>query len=432
MSDVIGSILLVAVTVGMMAALASSILSIEGPIDHVRADIQVSVLRGPGDWGDGDELLRLRHLGGEELTNADTIVRMAINGSVTEYKGAALDGAFADGLTIGETWFLTTTVPLLAEVDVDIINPALKSLVATTSLVANPGQVAPPILAETFPNAFFDNKGTTTDFPNAQDDNDGDLVARLQEQTNPPSTPTTRLNPSNVVANVGVTSPNGVFTSNNARVTFADNGDSITVDGFNVPASALTITNIKIGIEAQRGGGGGPDPIATPSYSVGGFPGPPKLGQSIGHTNDQDTVWDITSDRLWLPSHINNLELKIERTGGGGKDLLVDHMWVEITYDEVPTTDLDVEFSWAAVPAGTLQQLQIRYQANTDEFNVLIWDGSAWVQRGSLASTSLSVLTINLSPAEFQGGFPKIRFVDTDATSGSGRIDVEYAKVVTS
>ncbi len=431
-SDVIGSILLVAVTVGMMVALGSLILNIEGPVDPLRADLQLSVLRGPGAWGDGDEVLRLRHLGGEEVTNIGTVVRLAINGTVTEYKDAALDGSFADGLTIGETWSVVTTIPLLAQVDVDIINADLKTLVATTSFVATPGQVAPPILAETFPITFTDTKGTTTDFANAQNDADGDLAAKLDEQTNPPSTPTTRLDPTNVAASAGVTSPSNVYTANNVRVEYADNGDSITLTGFNVPASALTIQNVKIGFEGQRGSGGGADPQASMSYAVGGLPGPPKMPQSVPHTADQDTVWDVTADRVWLVSSVEALEVTISRSNTGGKSLFIDHIWVEVTYDEVPTTDLDVEFAWSGVPAGTFQQLQVRYQATTDEFAMLVWDGASWVQRAVLSSTSMSVTTINLSPSEYAGGFPKVRFVDTDASSGAGRLEVEYAKVVTS
>ncbi len=432
-SDVVGSILLVAVTVGMMAGVGMSILSIDGPVDQVRTDVQISVLRGGTDWGDGDEVLRLRHLGGEEIPAEGTSIRLKINGTQSVYEGAALDAGFADGqFSLGDVWSATITVPSQATVLVDIINPGLRAVIASSSFVAAPGQVAIPALAETFPSTHVDIKGTTTNFANAQNDTDSGAAARLDEATNPPATPTTRLSPGAVSSSSGVSDPSRVIVSDNSRANYNDVGDTITTNGFDVPASAVLIQQVVIGFEGQHGTGGGSFPQAEISYTIGGFPGPPLAPVTVSSSSDTDYSYDITAHRVWTIADIENLDLTVERVAPIAlKEALVDQMWVQVRYTEVPTTDLDVRMQWNNVPAGTAQELQVRYKTAADTFTLQVWDGSAWVTRTALTSTGYEVKTVALSPLEYQGGFPQVRFLDADSASGTGRLDIDWIKVRT-
>lgn len=113
-SDVVGSILMVAITVVVMAGLALLILSIDGPADEDRADLSLLASPGAGGWGTGDELLTVTHQGGETLHSSDVEIVTIVNGVVTRIPASSLAGPWADGsLTIGESW--TQTMMILAD-----------------------------------------------------------------------------------------------------------------------------------------------------------------------------------------------------------------------------------------------------------------------------------------------------------------------------
>jgi hypothetical protein len=73
-----------------------------------------------------------------------------------------------------------------------------------------------------------------------------------------------------------------------------------------------------------------------------------------------------------------------------------------------------------SVPSADTQTLELRYQlANTnDTFNVQVWNGSTWENRGStLNSTSWTDWSYTLSGSEVISGTVQVRFVDVNASS---------------
>ncbi|MFO1533504.1 MAG: type IV pilin N-terminal domain-containing protein [Thermoplasmatota archaeon] len=142
MSDVLGSILLVAITVLMAGAFALLLFSFKGPEPSPIAAVAVTLNPGAGGWGTGDESLRLTHNGGEALQASDVTIAYSVNGVATTLTGASqLGGAFSDGeLTVGETWSRTTLLAATDVVAMNVVNKGAETtLMAKATLV--PGQL---------------------------------------------------------------------------------------------------------------------------------------------------------------------------------------------------------------------------------------------------------------------------------------------------
>jgi hypothetical protein len=91
-ADIIASILMIAVTVVMMGAVFTMVLSVPGPEDRVHADIAVRVDPGFSDpgWGTGDEAIVVEHHGGEPLDQGSTVLKVNLDGQQFTYDGARL------------------------------------------------------------------------------------------------------------------------------------------------------------------------------------------------------------------------------------------------------------------------------------------------------------------------------------------------------
>lgn len=122
-SEIVGSLLLIGITVLLVGGLAILILNVKPPADTIHADLDVLVTRGPdGVWGSGDEQLRVDHVGGEPVPKEGFSIQVDIGGTTHSFAGAGLTGAFDDGeLTIGETWATTLTVPIATAVDIQML-----------------------------------------------------------------------------------------------------------------------------------------------------------------------------------------------------------------------------------------------------------------------------------------------------------------------
>lgn len=133
-TDVIGNILIVAITVAMMSGLALLVVNQPGPTNMEHADLAISLAKGDGTWGNGNEKVHVDHLGGEALERVDIVIILRQGATTTEYADTLLDGGFADGrYTTGENWNATLTIAANSVVDVDILAERSR-LVATASL----------------------------------------------------------------------------------------------------------------------------------------------------------------------------------------------------------------------------------------------------------------------------------------------------------
>ncbi|MBI2076996.1 MAG: type IV pilin [Euryarchaeota archaeon] len=163
-SDVVGSILLVAVTVLMVGGLAAALAARPGPIENRYADLAVVIVQGSGDWGTGDERIEIRHRGGEPFFPQDTRIRYKIASTETTLTGDQLGSAFGDGVfQIGETWARTVTIPVQTNVDVGVVamEAQSESLVSTNLLAAScNGDLTAPYV-QSWTQSPVDVKSTT-------------------------------------------------------------------------------------------------------------------------------------------------------------------------------------------------------------------------------------------------------------------------------
>ncbi len=121
-ADVVGSMMLVGITVAGMSALALLVLAMPAPVGQLHAELAVETLAGPGGWGSGDEVVRLTHRGGEALDADNVRVLLTINGHGTMFEGVALGGGFADGrLNIGEAWHWAGLIQESDVVEVEVV-----------------------------------------------------------------------------------------------------------------------------------------------------------------------------------------------------------------------------------------------------------------------------------------------------------------------
>lgn len=539
-SDVIGSVLLVGITVAMMAGLSILVLSIDGPVDEVHADMTFQAFPGADGWNTGDETVRLTHQGGESIPAATLAIVVAIESNAYTFGPADFDGDFADGeLTIGETWSTTFTIhqnhtvkataihdsnavlflatirsppssvscagdtsPPSVQVwqqtpnDVthltngsvtvtatlgddcsgpnDAIVPSLEHrigngtwtdggpmaltggsqwtgsipdptwgahsgelleyrIVNMTDVSANVGTstVRSDLIAAVDPiqyvQSFVEHAGSVVDFPNAQSASDGNAEAVLSESSGvitllgTTATGSGASNPSNAAGN-----PDG------SHATLPGSNDKVTVSGFDTAGLSGGITKVEMVFVGHYTGIRINDDLDLLADAGSGF-----ITVDSAHVPpllfDGTHRVDITSlDASWTWNDVAAVELRANydrNNGDDGIDFLIDAMFLEVT--TAASNDLDLEFHFPTLVAGTTHTLEIDYSVADDTFAVEVWDGSAWNARGdAMTATSTTSWSYQLTAQEASID-PVIRFVDASAADPAGSLMIEHARVVT-
>lgn len=140
-SDVVGSILMVGITVLVATVMGALLFAFDGPQPTPRVNLATTVNPGNANWGNGDEQIRVQNIGGQQLDAATTTISYKINdGPVIDVTGAAL-GFPAGRLSIGQTWIRTLNLAANDTVFINVVSKAGGStLLATATLI--PGEVA--------------------------------------------------------------------------------------------------------------------------------------------------------------------------------------------------------------------------------------------------------------------------------------------------
>ena len=74
---------------------------------------------------------------------------------------------------------------------------------------------------------------------------------------------------------------------------------------------------------------------------------------------------------------------------------------------------LDLRYDWAGVPAGDAYALRVKgYRTNEDMTVQVLTPPASWNTRTTVNSVANQVFTYTLTPAEYNGGSPSVRFVD--------------------
>ncbi|MCD6461870.1 MAG: VWA domain-containing protein, partial [Thermoplasmata archaeon] len=104
-SEIIATILTLAITVVLFTSLFFWVNALEGPHQAVFSDFEASLENSGSTWW-----LNISHKGGEDLENFSTQIYIFLNDSVTASIYGLEDGGITDGVwNIGETWSLSMT-----------------------------------------------------------------------------------------------------------------------------------------------------------------------------------------------------------------------------------------------------------------------------------------------------------------------------------
>ncbi len=279
--------------------------------------------------------------------------------------------------------------------------------------------------------------GTVSNCSNARSDSDGGASAVLTEESTSTST-TSKYDADTLVSSTSVTDPSNVLVSDDARADFTSTSSTLEVTGFDLPDDATGVTSVVIGFEARKDQGGGQNPTLELTYDVGGTAGSTGLSTTVSTTSDAAHTVNVTGDRSWTVADVEDISLTLEMTDQQNRVAEVDHVFVTVRTESGDEYNLLVEGSFSSVPDGTTHLLQIRYHidsdADADTFDVEVWDGSTWNDRGDLTSTSFDTFEYTLTAGEWQSGFPQVRFVDKipDDPDGAHSLTIDYLRVESS
>jgi FlaG/FlaF family flagellin (archaellin) len=133
-ADIVGSILLVGITVVCAALMSLLIFAFKGPVASPHASLSIVESPGTGGWNTGDEFIQITHTGGMSLQASSTVVSYTVNGgSVTKFTGTAL-GWTAGKLAIAQVWGSpTTTLKVTDKVVVTVVTTGGQSQLLATA-----------------------------------------------------------------------------------------------------------------------------------------------------------------------------------------------------------------------------------------------------------------------------------------------------------
>ncbi len=137
-SDVVGSVLLVGITVISAAGFGLLLFAFDGPPDTLHINLELRTDAGAdGTWGTGDERFQVVHLGGEALARTGTTLSFTADGTTSTFAGTGLGSAFSDGeLVIGEVWESPASTLLVLDQDEGVETTLVESTGGSSALLA--------------------------------------------------------------------------------------------------------------------------------------------------------------------------------------------------------------------------------------------------------------------------------------------------------
>ncbi len=319
----------------------------------------------------------------------------------------------------------------------------------------------------TYVTSSADANGTLTNFANMQSETDGGAFATLNEgavanistQYNWSFTPPIVNNESWVFSNGAITSggtktltacnttsdgipPGSLFvklavtgTSNNYSVETSWKSPNFTWNNGTPLNASLNFSLKNITVRS------------TSTYPINGTFNV-TLIKPIGRTliysdntlNTTNNAWMNFSNVSISPSDFSqdgnysillNATLNVGRSPGSSPSLEVRRDNPAITLNRT-LYSLNITTDTAAVPVDTNYYLEINYSRDANEagYDVYVFNGTAWNNRGSLTSPSWAVSNITLNVGEYNSGTPRIRYIDQTPTgSTQGNLYIDYQRI---
>lgn len=430
-SSVVGTVLMLAVTMSAFAGLALVVLDrAETEVEGARADVDVEAVDGR---------ILLQHRGGDRLPLAEGRLLLTVDGLAVTRPLTDLAAQVGDGTSwaLGESLCVAGPQPpcLYAEGQVSELRLVQGERLAVAGLPGATGGASYHYVGSATPTM-----GTVISLAAAQSASDAGVGATLLEAaTAQPATSGTVTRSGSAQSATSATNPSNVLTgdlsgdTSDQRATLTDNGDAIEVSGFTAPSGATAITSVTIGYEGMKSSSGGNSPDVLLSYKLSGVAGAASLTQSLTATADAQATVDVTADRAWTVADLSTLAVRVAVTNNPSRDALLDHVYVTVGYTApaVSTYTLSVVLDVPGVPTDGQNVLQVRYRATSDTFRIQVWDGSAYTTRGAiLDATAATLWTYTLTAAEANSGAPRLRIVDVapDSTA-QGSLLLDFVRV---
>lgn len=225
------------------------------------------------------------------------------------------------------------------------------------------------------------------------------------------------------VTNSGTLNANNVLASDDSRNEFDGSGDSLELNGIDLPANAATVTAVTIGFEGRKASSGGTSPSLRLDYKLGsGGTYSTGSGSTVSNSGtDSDYTRTLTGS--FSVAQVESLYVRLVYATDTNRNPQVDAVFVTVTYQTTPQTEyrMDIQVEWSsATSGGVLDTLELRYRVQDDTFNVEVWSflTSTWrTCSGTLTSTTLATYTCTLALGEISGGEARVRFTDVATTS---------------
>ena len=132
-------------------------------------------------------------------------------------------------------------------------------------------------------------------------------------------------------------------------------------------------------------------------------------------------------------SEISTLNIEFTNNDGSGPDAVsFDYVWIQVTYSGATTYSLNITTDTSSVPDDTSHYLEINYSRDAaDTYGVYVWNGTDWNNRSSLnASGTWAVRNISLNAGEYNGGNPRVRYIDENpAGTSRGNLSIDYQRI---
>jgi hypothetical protein len=210
--------------------------------------------------------------------------------------------------------------------------------------------------------------------------------------------------------------------------------DLLKVTGFQLPANAVGVNQVVLGMVGKRVDSN--NPTARITYSG---PGTDPSPASLVISALTDTVFetDVTADRTWTPANVNSLVLTIDATNGAAtRRLDVDVVYIKVIYT-IPSYAMNIQGAFSNVPLGSTYTLGIQYQAAGDTYSLQVCQDAlpscaTWTTRVTLSSTTMVPIVYTMTTTEYNNGAPRVRFLDVTSTNTTpGTLTIDYLRVAT-
>lgn len=438
-SEVIGSILLVGITVVVtvaFVAIAFGALDDEPPAPITELSHQVD--SGDDVWGNGDEYVSVLHRGGQALAQDQfvVVVRIADGDEVRYADGTAnpvdptSQDAFSpsdDLFTIGERW-RTPDVTIGEQTAVDVAAAGGGGgghLLSSGVVRSGTTQVTTYSYVQTPLDMVI---GTSSNDDNTRSADDGGAAATLTEALTGSTTSTEDL--FGTASSGTATNPSNAEDAPDDTYALLDaDGEHVQVSGY--PTDSGTITKVELALEGKHDGG--TDRDATDVVELSHNLGTTTQTYALTTTDSQHFL-DVTADRAWTWSDIENLAVRAtcqcRDHPSDAKVFSIDTLWVRVTAD-TDVYELETD-AWTFDPldSGSTHTLELRYRTvGPEDYLAQVWDGSFWTTRATLDQGTFTTATHDLTSGEIDAG-PQIRILDASIDdTRQGELELDYVRV---